>query len=203
MSNPNLFLSALLAPAEFFINQILELDGLIKKQLSSHAGTVLKVHCTSPELVVFLIVDNDGVRLSQDWNEQASATFKGSAFDLIGLLTSKEVNLHKSNVEVSGNMQKAQAIQQILSASNIDWEYHLSRVLGDIPTQAFSDIVKESVSTTSKNMESMKANIDEYIHEEARWLPGEDEINSYQERLSELQLRMDRLGARVNILSNK
>jgi ubiquinone biosynthesis protein UbiJ len=146
-------------------------------------------------------MDDKQLRLAQNFSKEADATFTGSLPSLMSLLLQKHPNLHGSGVEVEGDMQKAQAIQKILSASSIDWEYHFSRLFGDIPVQTASDFAHKTVESTRRNLDSLKKNLDEYIHEEARLLPGKEELEIFYSDLDALKLRLDRLQARINCLS--
>ena len=199
MTAPGLLVSALLAPAEFLLNELLTQDTLLADKLFRHSGTVLQVNCTSPPVTVFLVIDDSHVRLTQVCDDHVSASFTGSLPALLGLLLASHPSLHGSAVEVRGDMQKAQAIQTLLSAGSIDWEFHFSRLFGEVPVQAAADLAHKSAETLRRNADSLKKDLDEYIHEEARLLPGVDEVELFYQDLDALMLRIDRLRARLDL----
>lgn len=199
--SPRLLLSAMLAPAEFLLNQLLKQDTLLASKLARHKGTTLQINCTGPALTVYLVVENTGLRLVQDAGGDITATFTGTLPALAGLLLQSTPSLHRSGVSVAGDMQKAQAIQSLLSASSIDWAWHLSRLLGDVPVQAASDMAEDAAGKIRRNADSIGKDLDEYIHEEARLLPGPDELEIFYSGLDALKLRLDRLRERLTRLN--
>lgn len=199
----SLLYSALFAGIELSLNRLLDLDQLLKKDLQRLGDTVLGVHCTAPQVDCYLVIHRGPViRLTQVWDGETDANISGTALALASLTTSSgKDSLQNSKVTVSGDMAKAQRLQSILSASNIDWEYHLSRLFGDIATQTVSDVAHTGMQQTRASVDSLIQDLDEYLHEEKRLLPGEIEVEEFYQRIDELKLRTDRLDARIKHLS--
>lgn len=203
----SLLYSALFATAEFTLRRLLNLDPLLKNDLAQLGDTVLAVHCSAPQVDCFLVIHGNGadkdpeIRLTQAWDGAIDASLGGNALSLASLLTGSKDSLQNSKVKVSGDMAKAQRLQSILSAANIDWEYHLSRLFGDVPTQTASNAAQKGMQQAKSSIDSLAQDLDEYLHEEKRLLPGEIEVEEFYRRIDELKLRADRLAARIKQLA--
>jgi ubiquinone biosynthesis protein UbiJ len=197
---PSLLYSGLFAGAEFALNQLLNVDPLLKQQLQDLNGLVLEIQCRQPDICCVISIQNGRhpVRLSQAADPHPDVRISGSLPALLALLgPGGSKSLYGKNVEVQGDMARARQLQSVLSAANIDWEYHLGRVIGDVPTQTLSELGRKGADTIRQSRDSLMMNLDDYIHEEKRLLPGKAELESFYRGISDLSLRADRLRARV------
>ena len=69
--------------------------------------------------------------------------------------------------------------------------------VGDVATQQFSTAMANAREWTAQTQESLRADLEEYVHEEARLLPSGAETRIFAERLDELKLALDRIQARA------
>lgn len=198
----NLILSAALVGAETAINNALELDPLSKKKLLPLSGKTIAITCTSPSLSLIITVTEQGFSLSPLQTIEADSAISGSAAALLQLLTSKDKSkiIRTNAVQIIGDTGCIQDLQAILNDLNIDWEYQLSNFIGDIPTQSLSDGMKFIRDFLSKSSESLKTDLDEYIHEEINLFPSTDELELFYQRIDTLRLRVDRSQARITRL---
>lgn len=200
---PSILLSGLFAGAEFALNQVLAMDDLLKRDLQGMAGTVMEISCTKPQLRCYVVVQKNApvIRLVQSWEPSPTVSISGSLPALLELIGPEgHHSLSRNHVKVTGDIARAQQLQKALSLSNIDWEYHLARLFGDVPTQAMSDFAHSGVRNVRQAGDSLRQNLDEYIHEEKRLLPGRIELETFYRDIDDLRLRTDRLAARINRL---
>jgi ubiquinone biosynthesis protein UbiJ len=191
--------TALLLPLEFAINGVLRLDAASKLRLAKLEGSTLALHSIQPSASLFVSVRGNGLHLSALHEGAATASLHGPASALLGLLLRREPvdSLHARNLELRGDTAFVQQLQALLLDLDIDWEYQLSRLVGDIPTQAFSDGVRAAGAQLHKAGSRVRENVSEYLHEESSLLPGADELESFYREITELKLRADRLQARI------
>lgn len=199
-----LLTSAVLAAIELAINNVLKLDESSQQKLTSIDGSVFAINCTSPAIEIFLIIRGQTLNLCSYYEGEVDTRISGEATALFKLLLARDKNrsFYNDQLEVKGNLERLQTLQKILMGLDIDWEYQLSKFIGDIPTQAFSDSIDSAKDLAKNTHSSLIMDIDEYIHEEKKLFPANEEMESFYSGIGQLKLRIDRLNARLNKLPN-
>lgn len=197
-----MFQSALLLPLELAINGVVALDTASKRRLAQLDGGTLAVRATQPSATVFIKVQGERLRLSALHEGEETASLQGPASALLGLLLRREpvVSLHGRGVELRGDTAFVQQLQAVLRDLDIDWEYQLGRLVGDIPTQAVADGLRGASSQLRRASGRVRDNVSEYLHEESGLLPRAEEFETFYREVAELKLRADRLQARFERL---
>jgi len=75
--------------------------------------------------------------------------------------------------------------------------------LGDVPTQLLGDSLRQLQQLMRHAHTRMRANLDEYLHEESALLPGKNELEVFYQRIDDLRLRMDRFNSRLQKLNTE
>ena len=191
--------TAVCTAIELSINKVLSLDPSGQTKLSALSGPVIAIQCTSPELEIFISVRNQAIHLSTYYEGEPDTCIIGSANALLRLLTAKDKNhsFYDKELALQGRLEHLQALQKVLLGLNIDWEFHLSKFIGDIPTQTFSDSVATASHFAKNTHDSLMMDIDEYVHEERKLFPSERELESFYGSIDALRLKLDRVQARV------
>ncbi|MAY03729.1 MAG: hypothetical protein CMQ38_12225 [Gammaproteobacteria bacterium] len=194
-----------LSIAEEVINKALSLDGQNKKKLLSLDGKVISIACDNPVIFVTVTIHQQGVLLSPFDHQDADARISGSATALINLLLAKDKNqaIRKEKIQIQGNAGVMQEVQDVLQDLDIDWEYQLGRIIGDIPTQLVSDGIRQFRVFINNSHERMLNNLDEYLHIESAMFPEKNELESFYRRVDELRLRLDRNKTRIQKLNKQ
>jgi len=197
-----LLISTALSRVEAFLNKTLMLDSMSKKKLTKLHGKIFSIKCTAPEYSIFITVLEEGFLLSTVIADEADAEISGSANELLKLLFAKEKGniIRNNNIRLKGDATSIQELQTILFELDIDWEYQLSKFIGDIPTQTFSDGLDLLKNFLNKSVASLKTDIDEYIHEEVKIVPTAYELEDFYHRIDALRLRLDRSHAKLTKL---
>ena len=142
---------------------------------------------------------------SDSQHAAAEGKIRGSALAMLGLLTERKDRraLVNPNIEISGDSEFVQGIYQLFLEMEIDWQEPLSQLIGDIPTQGIEQLVNGLRNLTLGAAASLKRNVDEYLHEESSLVPPLSRIESFDQDLDSLRLRLDRLQARIQLLAAK
>lgn len=193
--------SALLLPLEFSINQLLALDAASRSRLATMAGKTLAVEVQQPALTIYVSAHADKLRLSPRHEGQVTTTLIGSAAALVGVLVRREplTNLQSSKLELRGDLRFAQALQSLLLHLQIDWEFQLSRFIGDVPTQAMADSVRATKDYVQKTSERFREDVQDFLQQESGLLPLSAELDAFYDAVQALVLRVDRLDARLGL----
>lgn len=194
--------SAVLLPLELAVNQVLALDPASRTQLAALAGNTLAIELQKPEFPVFISVYPDKLRLSPRHEGIATATLIGTPLALAGLLLQRQplTTLQGSGVELRGSTGFVQALQKLLLQLHIDWEFHLGRLIGDVPTQLTADGTRAAGDYLQRAAQRVREDISSFVLEESRLLPAAAEQERFAEDIQTLTLRIDRAAAKVALL---
>jgi len=199
----SLFHSAILSSMETFLNQALSMDTLARKKLEPLSGKLLRVHCDSPNLAINIMVCDDRLTLSSNEEFKADTIIRGTATALTKLLVKrKTADLRKDGIVITGNVGLLTSLQEILQNIDLDWEYQISKLIGDVPTQALSDSFSAVGKFTRQSRDNLQKDIDDYLHEEKKIFPSAVELKSFYKRVDSLRLRVDRLDSRARRISS-
>jgi len=148
-----------------------------------------------------MVLEN-GFQLTNSIIDEADAEIAATADVLLKLLIAKNKDsiIRNENIQLKGDASSIQDLQAILFDLDIDWEYQLSKLIGDIPTQALSDGIAKLKIFLSNNAASFTEDIDEYLHEEKKIVPTMSELEIFYQRIDQLRLKVDRAESRINKL---
>ena len=196
--------TALLMPAELALNSLLALDTAAAARLQALQGKTLAVHISQPAFVLYVSITAKGLHLSSVFEGQPDASLHGSIPALMKLLAKGAgiSNLHAMNVELRGNTGFVQQLQNLLLDLDIDWEFQLSRLIGNLPTSLISSGFNQVADFAKNSGSRFKQNLQEYLAEESTLLPRAHELEAFYSSVNELALRVDRLQASVDLFSN-
>lgn len=196
--NP-LLSSALSAPVETLLNAVLAQDPVAAKKLERHHGRAISVECTSPlTWQLFVVVQNGRLAIRSVYEHTSDAAIRGSAgaFSRLLLSSNQTDALFSPAIQLSGDTHLVQDLHAILAGLEIDWEEHFGNLFGDIATHQLGQLLGRTRAWGVETKETLLADIEEYVHEEARILPSRSEVNQFSSKTDELRLAVDRLAAR-------
>ena len=199
------FQSAALLPVEHTLNQVLAADPFSQRRLAKFSGKVLHIECQLPALDIFVLILPRGLRLSATCDQAVDGKISSTASNLLTLLLNKQDALPLANptLQVSGDALLVQEVYEIFAELNVNWQDPLSLVIGDVATWQLESSVKNFAAWSGEAAASVVANLDEYMHEEARLIPSQAELDAHTSRLESLKLRIDRLQARKSLLQDR
>jgi len=194
--------SALLLPLELAVNGVLALDSASRQRLGKLAGNTLAIVVRQPEITLFLSIDANKIRLGLRHEGTVKSTLLGSATALAGLLFKREplTSLQDKDLELRGDTGFAQSLQNLLLDLHIDWEYQLSRVMGDVPVQLLASGVHKSQDYLQKTVQRINQDLGNFLQDESGVLPAAAELEVFYSEVQALVLRLDRLDARLQNL---
>jgi ubiquinone biosynthesis protein UbiJ len=190
---------------ESLLNQYLSLDPEIAIKLSSLHGKVIAIELSGTGATLFFIPDQNGrLQLLSQFEGDADCTISGTPLNLLrNTLTDSTDSTFTGDILIQGNSSLAQEFTQTLKRIDVDWEEQLSRLTGDIIAHQAGTTFRNSSSWVKRNLNSSGLNLQEYLQEELRLLPGELELDNFYRDVDTLREDMDRLSARIQRLKNK
>lgn len=190
------------------INAYLDLDPESQPRLAKLYGKIITIEFL-PLLFSFQCrFTEKGITIqNDDPTVIPNATLRGTPLQMLGVLLEKDNRQHffANDVVIEGDAEFGQEVVELFDRMQIDWEEHLSHVVGDIPAYHASQLTKQIASWLGTIKESFSHDINEYIHEEAKWMPSDEALQDFFAEIDTLRMDTDRMEARINhlLLKNK
>jgi len=187
---------------EKLINSYLSLDPETLTQLQNFQGKTAKLTFVDLHLAIYIEVIEKGFHL-RSYSEQAVCThIEGSCIDLLKMVSSqdKQPKLISAGIKIQGDLDFGQGLYKILREIDIDWEEHLSKIMGDNLAYQFMQQARGGLSWIKKSIAILRENTQEYIQEEARLTPSLAEIEDFYQAISQLRDDTDRLEHKIRFL---
>ncbi|WP_339669251.1 SCP2 sterol-binding domain-containing protein [Dasania marina] len=204
MISPTLH-TAGLAGLEAAINQALTLDPATQAKLSQLHGHVFQLQLTSPELSFYCIPGDKELRLCGIYEGDADTKLSGSASEFFKLATASDPAnaLINGKLELHGDSNALITLQKIGQQLELDWEAPIVNVFGDVAGHMLANNLRKGFSFASQALKSFKRQSEEYIKEESDLLPPRWQVEQFYSEVENLQLRTERLAARINKLTQQ
>lgn len=195
--------AALLAGAERGINRVLRLDPTALPRLARLSGRVIEIDCTAPAWRLFILADDEGLRLAGAWGSDADCRLRAPASSLLRLAVSrnKTAVLHGPDVEIEGDSGLLMNLAEVLQDLELDWEYEISRWLGPVGAQLLGSSLRNPLEWARDSAGSLRQDLADYLSEESRMLVGQAEAQARFDELDDMKLALDRLEARIERLA--
>ncbi|MDX1633312.1 MAG: SCP2 sterol-binding domain-containing protein [Marinobacter sp.] len=196
--------SALSGALEAALNRALALDPAGRRALlAALAGPVQFEVGQSQALTLTLRRQEDRVRLGTEPAEDAVLVLRGSVLAFAALALGDRNVFAEGRIAVSGDTALAHQFQRALAQLDPDWEAALAARIGDLPAHFLGQRLREALAWRRQAADRLTRNLEEYIHEESRQLPGRRELEATFADIDDLTLRVERLEARLTHLDNK
>lgn len=197
-------LTAITAIIERALNHALELDPAGQQALLKALEGPVQFRITDPiSLTCSLHRVGDSVQVRSQPADHPSLEISGKPLAFAALATGDSRVFADNRLEVVGDTNLAHQFQRALDQLNPDWEAAMARHIGDVPAHFIGKRIRSSVSWSRQAFSTLNANIEEYVHEESRALPGRRELEARFEDIDALSLRTERLEARLNQIESR
>ena len=181
------------------INFYLQADPpLVASSLKAMAGKVVGLSLTVPELELFLLIKEDTIRVCADYQAQPDTWIRGSLFDLLKLGLDKDGNQPATHLEIIGDVHLGQRLQRLFAEVEFDWEELLAPAIGDIATHQLSEGVHAINRFVGRCMESLAFSSGEFLREELKITPTQQEITYFIDNVEKLRDAVERLDAKLH-----
>ena len=100
-------------------------------------------------------------------------------------------------MEISGDVELGQRFKRILDGMEIDWEEHLSTLVGDVLAHQMGNLARTAAGWLKESAATLGADAAEYLQEETRLLPQDFEVDEFLAGVDTLVGDADRLEQRI------
>jgi ubiquinone biosynthesis protein UbiJ len=190
---------------ETAVNKYLSLDPEIASQLTSLHGRVIGIDLSGTGITLFFIPDQNGqLQVLSQYEGQPDCLISAAPLNLLrSSIADNTDSTFSGDVHIEGSSALAQEFTSLLKRIDIDWEEQLSRLTGDILAHQIGNNLRAGSSWLSRNLDSTGLNVQEYLQEEARLLPGALELENFYQDVDRLRDDVERLAARIQRLKQK
>jgi ubiquinone biosynthesis protein UbiJ len=130
------------------------------------------------------------------------ARIAGGPLSLLALTGSgPETVLQRGDVRIEGNAEVAQKFRELALLLRPDLEEELSLVLGDVPAHQIGRFARAAFGWTRKAATTTAHNFAEYLAHERQDLVSRNEADQFLQGVDALREDVDRLAARIELLT--
>jgi ubiquinone biosynthesis protein UbiJ len=194
------------APIEQAVNAYLALDAGSPDKLADIEGKVVELDLQGPpNLKLYFIPELGKLRVTGYCDQAADAVIRATPLALtrMALSDSADQSLFGNGVTLLGDTGLATRIQTLLANADIDWEEHLSHIVGDIAAHQIGRGARGLLDWGKQVLQTAQMNSDEYLHEELRATPLRREVDDFMNDVDKLRADVERAAARMNRLLQK
>lgn len=203
MSETQMLKMAALAGLEQAINRYLELDPETLGRIQTLQGRCIAVELVGTGLSLYLLPAREGLRLMSRYEGEPDTTLSGSPIALLRMSSGEAGSgLFTGEVKIHGDVELGQRFNRILKSIDIDWEEHLSHIVGDVLAHQAGNLARGLGAWARQAADNLGRDLADYLKEERRDLPPPEEVEAFLAEIDELRLAVDRIGARVARVEN-
>ena len=195
---------------ETALNAYLRLDAEHEKLLAGLLGKTAGITLSgikaefngvlSRQYTLYLTVTAGGIRVRDHALKPADVIIETQdLFTLLQLIRSQHFG---EKTIIHGDSELARRWQALLRGIDIDWEEHLSRIVGDIAAHQLANTARASLSWGRNTANTLLQNVSEYLQYEHNDLPSRYAIEHFLDAVDTLQSDIERLAARIERLQN-
>lgn len=184
-------------------NRYLALDPEAPEKLCALDGQVICIDIRGSGKRIYLSITGNRVIFLDAYDDEPDATIIGSPAALIKLGARRDTAplFFSGEVEIRGNTRLGRQFKSLLADMDIDWEEHLSRLVGDIAAHRISNAFHTLRSWGRSAAGNFADDVGEYLQEESRDVVSEAEMAFFCQQVDELRDGADRIKARIDRLS--
>ena len=165
------------------------------------AGTTVAVRVRDSALAMYFTVDDGAIVMSTDYESEPDVVISGSLLTLAGMAGTSGIEaIRDGALDLTGDVEAAQAFQTLLGFAAPDIEEELSSLVGDAAAHRMGEFARGVRDWTRDARSTMAMNIREYVQEESRDVPSRYETDRFSSRVNSLRDDVDRLEARLRRL---
>lgn len=194
------------AGLEAALNGYIALDPVARQRLAALHGRTVGVEVLGLGLTLYFTADEAGTLQVFGRHEgEPDCWLRGAPLDLLsaGDRTAGADRLFSQRVRVEGDSALAQRFGAILAGVDIDWEEHLSRLVGDVAAHEVGRAARAAQEFGARTGRTTERNLREYLQEEARLLPTRYEVKEFLDAVDAVRDDVERLAARVDRLRQR
>ncbi len=212
-------MNAAINKINWIVNQALRQDPAFVQRISELNGKSLKVEIIDLKFDFILIFEeagfqiesissplNDKITNKQEAFFKQDCEIKGTLGSYLNFFFDFKFNNYnnrqKDGLQISGDLHIAEEVYQIFSDLDFDWEELISQYTGDVVAHQIMRSLHQFKKGFAFQSERTFQNLNEYVEEEIKIVPRNEEVDQFCQAVDLLQNDSARLEARLVQLEN-
>ncbi len=193
--------AALAAALETALDVYLGQDPEALRHCATLEGKVVALDVTGLGLSLYFLPGPDGIQVLGHYEGEPVTRLRGSPLSLARMsLGSRDETLFGGTVEIQGDTETGQLLQDILARTDWDWEEQLAHLTGDVVAHQIGAFARRAGGLFSAGRDTLQRDVSEYLQEESLLLPCRIEVEHFLAGVDTLRADVDRVAARVERL---
>jgi ubiquinone biosynthesis protein UbiJ len=189
---------------ETALNNYLALDPEAPGKLQAFDGKVICIDIRGPNRKLYLLINDKRITVSRKHDTEPDASISGSPAALVKLGVHRDSAplFFAGEVEIRGDTRLGRRFKSLLAEMEIDWEEHLSRLIGDIAAHRMVSVFNEVINWSTSAASNLTDDGGEYLQEESRDVVSGAEMEIFFQQVERLRDDTERLLARTDRLAD-
>ena len=175
--------------------QILGLDPEVQSELAQFAGKIIQVELIGLGFSFYCQPTLTGLRVFNSTELSPDAVIRGTPMSLAVMGINQKVNWvpKPPDVEIQGDAQLVHELTMLMKKFRIDWEELIAQAMGDRIAQQVGSRFRALGDYGTDVGQRLQSSAVEYLQEELRLLPPQEEVRDFLTDIDELRDRVERL----------
>lgn len=184
------------------INTALAMDPESKLRLTPLTNKVIQLSITDWNIDLYIRFDQNGAQLFAEQPSHVDTIIKGRLFGLIrvGLTKGEGSAMFEQKIEIDGDTTVGEKVRELFAKLDIDWEDHLSRLVGDNLAYHIGKGAKATLNAFKSMLDASRQSTTEYLQYEIQALPSQHEVQHLYQGIQTCRDDVERLSARIALL---
>ncbi len=189
-----------IAGLESTINGLLSMDATVPAKLAKIDGKIVHIHLSGPNIDLYFLPQTDRISIQSQCDNKADTFVTGTPGDFVELMLAKDPAsaLINGDIKVKGETSTLMALQALLHETELDWEYELSKVVGDVAAHNLGKLVNKSINWLQKSHTNIEQKLQTYVYEQGQLLASREQIEAFCHQVDDITARFERFEAKFN-----
>jgi ubiquinone biosynthesis protein UbiJ len=189
-----------LSGLEKALNGYLQLDADNLAHLGELEGKTIQFSITDWHITFYICPHDYRLQLQSQTQNPPDTVISGTLFGLLNtaIAGGNSRAVFANAIDISGDIAVGEKIQALITGIDIDWEEHLSKLVGDIAAHKIAVRAKKTVDLGRNTLLSLRENIKEFLQSESQQVPSSLEVDKFLDQVHTLQHDVDRAQARFD-----
>lgn len=188
---------------ETAFNNYLALDPEAPEKLTAFDGKIICIDIRGLNKRIYLLINGSKISVLNQHDAEPDATITGSPAALfkLGVHRDSAPLFFTGEVEIRGDTRLGRQFKSLLADMEIDWEEHLSRLIGDVAAHRVAGLFNTLKEWSESVAGNFTDDVGEYLQEESRDVVSGAEMGMFYQQVDKLRDDTERLKARIDRLS--
>ena len=200
-----LFPQLITSTLEAAINKLADLDPTFKSRCQPLLGKRLMVEIKEVKVPLTFVVTEQRINVLSSKDEQNDCAIKTSLAALKELKDPNQITrlIKDEQLSLTGDLNVAQQVSQLIKETDIDWEEHLSEYLGDGLAHKVATRFKHFGQLLAQKNQDFERVIAEFAQDEAKVTPHPAQARDFSQKVNQTRAKVDQLAAKVAKMSQR